>query len=266
MGDMCGSKPPSAKAPRISAQPVTSEWGSDQVLSHVDDAVSPSDAAVVVSEEQAKKDVSWREDCFSAENWLGAEPRHTLNGEPIHENWLGVDLWAQPVVSHLDVGLDSTSSRAAELLDEQLAAAESKTTVSPPRGVCPGDRSDDPGWAPSPEDDLSHGPVEEEIVPELSETELQTAAEFSAEQLAAAESKTTVSPPRRVCPGVRADDPGWAPSPKAELSPGPGDEDAAPGRSAGKRRSDALSDHTRVGDPEATMSRTAWGTLSISSI
>ena len=88
---------------------------SGQVLSHADDAVSLADAALVVSEEQAKKDVSWREDCFSAENWLGAEPRHTLNGEPIHENWLGVDLWAQPVVSHLDVGLDSTSLRAAEL-------------------------------------------------------------------------------------------------------------------------------------------------------
>ena len=42
MGDMCGSKPPSAKTPRLSAQPVSSEQGSDQVLSHVDDAVSPT--------------------------------------------------------------------------------------------------------------------------------------------------------------------------------------------------------------------------------
>ncbi len=176
MGDMCGAKPPSAKAPRLSAQPVSSEWGSDQVLSRVDDAVSPSDAVLVVSEEQAKKDVSWREGCFSAENWLGAEPRHTLNGEPIHENWLGVDLWAQPVVSHLDVGLDSTSSRAAELLDEQLAAAESKTTVSPPRGVCPGVRADDPGWAPSPKAELSPGPGDGDAAPKFSARERRSEA------------------------------------------------------------------------------------------
>ena len=150
-----------------------------------------------------------------------------------------MDLLAQPVVSHFDVGLDGIAARAAELSDEQLAATESKTTVSPSRGVCPGDCPSDPGWAPSPEAELSPGLAEEETAPELSEAGLQTAAELSVEQLAATESQTTVSPSRGACPGDRSNGPGWAPSPEAELSPGPGDEDAAPKFSAGEHRTEA---------------------------